>query len=123
MPCNSCGGVGLVFECKGIHPDKSRFTIGSINHQPKEDVHYTSLIVGRCSCLNGERFEKRLPIAEPLPFIKAISEERNFDCPFISQELSKSLNRKKLGKKPPQENPKLAKLISSIMEKVESETE
>lgn len=123
VDCNLCGGVGYVFECKGINPDQSRFTVGGINHEPKEDVHYTSIIVGRCTCLNGSRFEKRLPVAEPLLFIQKISEEKNYDCPFISQELAKSLNRKKLGQQPPRENPQLAKLIQSIVERMESETE
>ena len=123
VECQLCGGVGYVFECKGINSDKTRFTVGGIEHKPKDDVHYASNIVGRCTCLNGEIFEKRLPVAEPLRFIQEISRERNFDCPFISQELAKSLNRKKLGKKPPQENPKLAKLIQSIVERIEVETE
>ena len=93
--CKKCGTIGLIYEARGRYEDGTTITLTDI-HIPKKEIQYTSVAVGRCGCVNGERYT-RMPIAEPLSFIMDLAIKNDTDCPFEAQELAKELNKKKRG--------------------------
>ena len=85
----------MIYEARGRYEDGTTITLTDI-HIPKKEIQYTSVAVGRCGCVNGERYA-RMPIAEPLSFIMDLAIKNDTDCPFEAQELAKELNKKKRG--------------------------
>lgn len=121
VPCFKCNSDGYIFEAKARRPDGSFQTI-TPEHVPNKDFTYTSMIVGRCDCLNGERFRSRADVAQPLSFIMNKARREQTDCPFEAQELAKSMTYKKLGKTPPKINKQMQSLIEGIINRKEEES-
>ena len=109
VPCFICASFGYVFGVIGTgmgQPIKPMtFKCG-----PVENYHYKSIIMGRCTCLNGQRIGGMEQV-QPLPDIVDAAKSENRDCGNISDRWANRLN----GHPDPNPSPEIIEKVKQLI--------
>ena len=115
VPCIKCNKIGRIYGVKFFFDDDTRMDVISMDQRIRTEGRYLSLCIGRCDCSNGEVYPS-LPIAQPPKFVMDMATRDDFDCPFVTDNVAKELNAKRLGKKwPPPMNKKWDEVVQNII--------
>jgi hypothetical protein len=112
VPCFICASFGYVFGVVGVGPGRTIKPM-TFKCQPVENYHFKSIIMGRCTCLNGQRLGGKMDQVEPLPDIVEASREEKRDCVYISDRWANRLN----GIPDPNPSPALIEKVKQLMDR------
>ena len=83
VPCFVCASFGYVYGVIGVG-GREQIRPMTMKCKPVEGYHYHSIIMGRCSCLNGERLSSKMPVVKPLPDVNQMAKSEDRDCVYIT---------------------------------------
>ena len=112
--CPKCGKDGLIYSIFCFKPDGNRLEVGSMNQKIIKGAHYSSLIIGRCSCLNGEQWSSSShsnlnKVVEPPNYLYNSKWDTAYESGILARKMStkakelSQLPKKKLDTKRPLE--------------------
>jgi hypothetical protein len=104
--CPKCGKDGLIYSIYCLKPDGTRMEVYNLDHKVITGAHYTTMIIGRCKCINGDQYAQTSHgslsrAVEPLSYLL----NSKWDSAFEASVIAKRLNKMANDFKPPTEKP------------------
>ena len=126
VPCNKCGGNGLIYKVMCRRPDGTAFEINSMKHTIIEGAHFLPVICGRCECINGEEFDLSshssvVRVVDPPAFLQKVAAEKGIDCAYAASVVATSYRHKARGYEGSKEPSAFSQSINGLIKKAMSD--